>query len=832
MSKDEIKAIINSHDWELMDETEHFARYRSTIPFAIGSSEQHWVKHVPKGIERTLESSARNVECWNGIHDLADKAYESTDNEWIAPCLGAGNALDEDVARQVLTIYRDKKYLVHDACSPSVFLSDARGVHCVSVINSSRCGEILEGWASEVDPYYERFIREASSDEVPRPLTACVIQDLRYIERYFPAQDIHADLSWQHLSMIRALRQNGVIPDIAIIRATLSLDPKVVSNFAKKISALQRIGYSLDEGALKTLITLTGYDQAEEIEDIRLSDFMACTDDYATAVLGVRFGYPCLIMALFNTLQHHFHAKEKGPGSLSLAIEAARSTEMPRERKANILKLLDRYHFSMNVQLISDSPELSGLTPLDLVRQMGDSESEHFLVTLDAWDRADFASAKEISCLIDRGGALLPIGLGAYNTTYRTTSITINGSDGLWVVKYPLGGSLLNQNKRAVRKWNKIHTKPEERAYLLTEGRWLAPYCGNEPAPDAAIQLAILDIYRKTGELVKDGCGKNNFLMFKGEAYCVDVGLIKKRRGSLCSKNPFIWPSDADQIKYLQKCWPSKPLTVSTIGYLEYLESCLSPEEIKDTYLTREMVSKLMLVWEHIRVNAAIMDVFVGQDFAGVARFINAYHFIKSYQRLKRLENALATIHDIYCLAYLISLDAGHEIEDKHLWKFLIALRADEVGTITYLAAKFGLLRFLKTWVDLVPASIDMPTLKNCSPVMIAAHSMRIKPPVTRYQVLEFFVARQASVDFERRLNDRGTPYHGWAARHFAIHRRDNDSYRLLCGVPGREAGLAVVSSAGAGFFSSSKAPPSAAPLTTTSTAPPDAAPASVAPAT
>ncbi len=74
---------------------------------------------------------------------------------------------------------------------------------------------------------------------------------------------------------------------------------------------------------------------------------------------------------------------------------------------------------------------------------------------------------------------------------------------------------------------NTIHTDPEERAYLLTEEKMACPYRGNEPAPDAAIQLAILDIYRKTRELVKDGCGKNNFLMFNGKAYCVDVDLMR-----------------------------------------------------------------------------------------------------------------------------------------------------------------------------------------------------------------------------------------------------------------------------------------------------------------
>ncbi len=34
------------------------------------------------------------------------------------------------------------------------------------------------------------------------------------------------------------------------------------------------------------------------------------------------------------------------------------------------------------------------------------------------------------------------------------------------------------------------------------------------------------------------------------------------------------------------------PLAASTIECLEYMEAYLSPEEIKDTYLTREMIAK------------------------------------------------------------------------------------------------------------------------------------------------------------------------------------------------------------------------------------------------
>ncbi len=165
------------------------------------------------------------------------------------------------------------------------------------------------------------------------------------------------------------------------------------------------------------------------------------------------------------------------------------------------------------------------------MRQIGDRESERFLVSLDAWERADFVSAKGFSSLVDRE-ILQPIGSGSYNRTYRTaSSITINGYHGIWVVKCPINDHPLSKNKRATRKWNEIHTKPEERAYLLTGGRWLAPYRGRTLAPDQAVQTALLKIYLKTRQVVRDGSGEGNFLWDNDEreAYLVDVDQTRKR---------------------------------------------------------------------------------------------------------------------------------------------------------------------------------------------------------------------------------------------------------------------------------------------------------------
>ncbi len=82
------------------------------------------------------------------------------------------------------------------------------------------------------------------------------------------------------------------------------------------------------------------------------------------------------------------------------------------------------------------------------------------------------------------------------------------------------------------------------------------------------------------------------------------------------------------------------------------------------------MVSKVILVCQHIRVNSAILEFLLRKILLVVARFINAYHFINSYQRLKRLDKAFVTFDDIYSLAYLLSKDVAQEIADENLWNF------------------------------------------------------------------------------------------------------------------------------------------------------------------
>jgi hypothetical protein len=63
------------------------------------------------------------------------------------------------------------------------------------------------------------------------------------------------------------------------------------------------------------------------------------------------------------------------------------------------------------------------------------------------------------------------IGQGSYNTVYVSDiELTINGHTQKWVQKIAKElGQPVSHSDRAVRKWNKIHPRPEDKAYLVPQ---------------------------------------------------------------------------------------------------------------------------------------------------------------------------------------------------------------------------------------------------------------------------------------------------------------------------------------------------------------------------
>jgi hypothetical protein len=195
------------------------------------------------------------------------------------------------------------------------------------------------------------------------------------------------------------------------------------------------------------------------------------------------------------------------------------------------------------------------------------------------------------------------IGRGTYNEVYLAAEeLTIAGIKQRWVKKVPKRSDCeLSNSARAVRLWNSIHTDPRYKAYEAEEGVWVAPFFGTveeesrpkiTEASDKEIYEEVLAIYRATGRIIVDACGIGNVLKYDGRARCVDMDYARRqRRGSVVSDKDDNWASEKEITQFLNSHRRKKPLTTSLIRTLLHIEKYLAPGEIKEEYLTAEMLA-------------------------------------------------------------------------------------------------------------------------------------------------------------------------------------------------------------------------------------------------
>ena len=120
----------------------------------------------------------------------------------------------------------------------------------------------------------------------------------------------------------------------------------------------------------------------------------------------------------------------------------------------------------------------------------------------------------------------------------------------------------------------------------------MAPYLGNTPASDEQIAEKIIDIYRRTRTIVADAAAKGNFVLYNGDVVCIDMDHAF-RRGSFAS-NLYMDIDDIDYKYFLRSCSESgKPITVSVIKTLYYLEEQLDTTMLDNKYLSIKIIDIL-----------------------------------------------------------------------------------------------------------------------------------------------------------------------------------------------------------------------------------------------
>lgn len=212
-------------------------------------------------------------------------------------------------------------------------------------------------------------------------------------------------------------------------------------------------------------------------------------------------------------------------------------------------------------------------------------------------------------------------GYGSYNTVFCSEcELSIEGYTGFWVYKQPFAQSeqalaAMSTNTRAVKKCKLLN--PGLPAYTFGSG-WIMPYLGDTPASDQQIAEKLMDIYRRTQNIIVDACGKKNFLVHRGEVICVDMDQAL-RRGSFAS-DAFSKGGLLDDEQY-NNYWNKyalqfgKPQTVAMIKTLLYLEHHLSAHEIRKEYITSGVLQKLndLRIERYPEITPAIMDRLVCQ---------------------------------------------------------------------------------------------------------------------------------------------------------------------------------------------------------------------------
>lgn len=254
---------------------------------------------------------------------------------------------------------------------------------------------------------------------------------------------------------------------------------------------------------------------------------------------------------------------------------------------------------------------------------------------------------EELQALIDNTQWSF-LGKGAYNWAYLSeTELTIKGYTGRWVYKKASDTtSLLSEKKRAIRKWSLIN--PSLPAVELSDG-WLVPYLGNTAAPDAQMAVKVIEIYRRTRNILVDACAKNNFLIHQDKVVCIDMD-CSLRRGSFAS-DEFMRLDGKLIPPFLEAHNSTKLETARVIRTLLYLEKKCPESQIKAEHITPEVIAKLRSFrLQEKPINAFTLDTLLDLTRFDPRNAIPEDKIIEALTRKKPAERPIAIF--LYAVQY------------------------------------------------------------------------------------------------------------------------------------------------------------------------------------
>lgn len=211
---------------------------------------------------------------------------------------------------------------------------------------------------------------------------------------------------------------------------------------------------------------------------------------------------------------------------------------------------------------------------------------------------------------------LFPFSEGGYNRVYLTQdSVPIFDTDAQWVLKfrkknYDDKALAMNDPIRAANKWRIINR--DMPSYVVDEDAcWMMPFLGDEPASDDLISQAVIDIYRRTGNIILDACNPSNFVLFDGKAVCIDVDLAIKR-DSISSENFFnnVVATDVFDDFYDKSGQYGLHKTIEVVKTLVYLENEVDEDAFDYANIDSWIIEKLTVFrHEQVKITPSMIKV-------------------------------------------------------------------------------------------------------------------------------------------------------------------------------------------------------------------------------
>jgi ankyrin repeat protein len=330
----------------------------------------------------------------------------------------------------------------------------------------------------------------------------------------------------------------------------------------------------------------------------------------------------------------------------------------------------------------------------------------------------------ELRELVDKQVWLL-LGSGTYNQVQVSEDeFMIDGYCGKWVRKVRVHkvNEPLSVPARGARKWNLLN--PDYPAFELDDC-WIAPYLGDTAPTDEQIAVKLLDIYKRTGEIIVDGCGLDNFRVYKGEVFCIDVDL-SLRRNSDATLDYLSNKQDVHHLNdFLNISSKSLPESGTVIQSLLYLEKNIAEDELNKSALTLRLLAIVNRFRLHKqKISPGLID-FIAYFTRNMFETLNNAEcvtpfFFETMYHLKQKNLAKEAAYDLLLNPETAGLFTSYEF--KYLMTrilerepFLINKIGDHGYTVLHIAVMYRCVEAVMYLVD-KKANLDIISLVSTAP--------------------------------------------------------------------------------------------------------------------